>query len=117
MTFAEILKGLNDGGFAFVGMLLITAILFGGARLAGWLINTGWPGFLRTMEQASMDNKAAAITFQNVADKAMAQSEKIIERQSAIQDVLMSQTASIAESHKTIVTKLDTVIDKIGGKQ
>lgn len=121
MTFTDILKGLNDGGFAFVGMLLVAAIMFGSARLANWLINVGFPKFLSTMEKSAADAREAAIAYQAAADKAIAQSEKVVERGDAMQDRLMAHMGSLADgvsqSHNTIISKLDTMIDKIGGRQ
>jgi len=113
MTFEAFLDGLNKGGFAFLGMVLVAAILVGAWRFSLWVaanLPKAWAELNSVIKESSQQQTTNL-------ERALAQSDKVLERQSINQDRLMAELSGIADSHKTIVHGLNTVIDKIGGQQ
>lgn len=113
MTFEAFLDGLNKGGFAFLGMVLIALMLWGGKNAFGWIIKfipVAWAELNQTIKDSTAQSTANL-------ERALAQSDKVLERQAIMQDKLMAEMSGVADSHKTIVSRLDTVIDKLGDKK
>ena len=109
MTFDAFLDGLNKGGFAFLGMVLVAAILLGLIRAGNWLFTKGWPELMSSI-------KEAATTYQSTVQVALDHSTKVQERQAMMQDSLMASHKEVIGEVRSVVTEVRNLTDKIGGK-
>ena len=109
MTFDAFLDGLNKGGFAFLGMVLVAAILLGLIRAGNWLFTKGWPELMSSI-------KDAATTYQGTVQTALDHSTKVQERQAMMQDSLMASHKEVIGEVRSVVTEVRNLTDKIGGK-
>lgn len=108
MTFEGFLDQLNKGGFQFLGMVLIAAILYGVAWGIRWFVQHGWPALLATITKASSDYKESV-------QLALTQTSTVIEKQAAMQDKLMDSHGAIMGKMDIMLTKMDGIADKVGG--
>lgn len=117
MSYEAFLDGLNKGGFAFLGMVGVGAMLFGGWRLANWLFKIGWPDLMAALSKSGSEFKEGVQIQAAIARESMAQTQQVVSLQSTMVDNIMDSHKTIAGKLDTVVTKLDGISDKIGGQQ